>query len=494
MNDFSLPRRMNVRALIILQQKSLKEIVGIIFFIIVYSLFKSQDSASWNSLRGIIIVGVIAVFSFVLAFTRYYFCKFHIEGDKLIFTHGFTLRKTTSIPLAKVHTLRTKSGLFYRILGLRGVTFDTLASDKEEVELILEEKEWQTLLRCVREGENADRTDETAVSTAPPSQEKHNIYRVRDVDILKGALCQNVFKGFAILATVLMAVYDKLNLFVEDKASMVLDYIDSQAGSVLQSAGKCTLFVAVIYLFFMILWIAKIFLRYSDLSLTMSDNRISMESGLLTRFTCRMARRKATVFAIKQNPLEKLTHSQTIYIRQAMNVSSSEKEGNIRIYGSSLGAILLEWWLGDNKEGSAPILLAKSGRGLFMRKFIPHLVIALVALAVAISLECLVLPAITLGAVYVAVTALRAFMAWKHSGIELTDNHVRINCGNIASVREYIKYRDIESVAVVTSPFTALTGRVCLRISTNAQAFSVFSLRNDSACAIRNILLSKTVN
>lgn len=494
MNDFSSPRRMNVRALIILMRKSLKEMAGIVFLVIVYPLFKNHDSTSWSFKRGIFAVGLIAVFSIFMAFIKYYFRKFHVEGDRLIFTHGLAYKKTTSIPLAKVHTLRTKSGMFYRILGLRGVTFDTLASDKEEVELILDEKEWQTLLGLVRNGENPDRKADNAVSLPPPFQKNHKAFRVKDVDILKSALCQNVFKGFAILATVVIAVYDKISMFGEDAATLVFGYIDTHAGNVLQSVGECVLFVGVIYLVVMMLWIGKIFLRYSNLNLSISDSRLTMESGMLARFTCRIDRRKATVFAIKQNPLEKLTRSQTIYIRQAMNVSSVEKEGNIRIYGSNLGTRLLKWWLGDSKkESPAPILSAKSGKGLFVRRFIPHLILALAAVAIAARREWLVLPAIVLGTVYVAATALRAVMAWKHSGIVLTENYVRINCGNIAIVREYIKYCDIESAAIVASPFTALTGRVCLRISTNAQAFSVYSLRIRSAYAIRNILLSNTL-
>ena len=61
---------------------------------------------------------------------------------------------------------------------------------------------------------------------------------------------------------------------------------------------------------------------------------MTIESGLLSRYTCRIAQDKATVLTIKQNPLEKAAHCQTITISQALNVMDTKKEGNIRIYGS----------------------------------------------------------------------------------------------------------------------------------------------------------------
>ena len=55
-----------------------------------------------------------------------------------------------------------------------------------------------------------------------------------------------------------------------------------------------------------------------------------------------------------------------------------------------------------------------------------------------------VLPVVILGVVYAGVAAMRAVMAWKHGGIELKESYVRINRGNIACIREYIRCRDIE--------------------------------------------------
>lgn len=138
MTDFSTPRRMGGGAFVVLFVKSLKELFGAVFIGIGCLVFKGDHNSLVSILLKVMIVlASLLVLSLAVAFARYYFRKFHIDGDQLVFTHGLTTKRTTNIPLSRVHTLRTNRGLFYRIFDLRGVSFDTLASDKQEVELIL---------------------------------------------------------------------------------------------------------------------------------------------------------------------------------------------------------------------------------------------------------------------------------------------------------------------------------------------------------------------
>lgn len=488
MNDFSTPRRMNAKALIIFLQKSFGQIISLII-ISAYSILRA-DSIQKQILITVVSVGIIMAVSIIMAFSRYYFWKFHVENNKLVITHGFASKQTTSIPLSRVHTLRTKSGILYRLLGLRGITFDTLASDKEEVELILGEREWLALLCRVSIEENYDATNETAATSPAPPAEEHKTYIVSDADIIKGALCQNVFKGFAILVALLGALYDKISQFIDNTEELLLNYFNTQADGVVHSAGAYILFAAGIYLVVVILWVGKIMFRYCGMTLHISDNRLSVESGLLSRYTCRMARKKATVLTIKQNPLEKMAHCQTISILQAENVSGTEKGGNVIIYGSDYGSMLMSWWLGGSEIASEETLVsAKSGKGLVMRKLFPNLILATTISLIALYADFFVLPALAICSVYVAVIMYGSVMAWKHSRITLTEDFIRINCGRIAEIIKYIKYQDIESVAIRCSPFTSVTGRVSLRITTNAEIFSVYSLKLREAALIRNILL-----
>lgn len=493
MTDFSSPRRMSAVAFLVIWQKAFRDFLGITLVPTAYLLYDIVRGKHIDGMDILLVAGLIVALPLIFAFVRYYFRKFHIEGDRLVFTHGFAFKKTTSIPLSRVHTLRTKSGLLYRALDLRGVAFDTLATDGQEVELILDEALWQRLLHRVRADAEYDPAADAAVPEPATAPSDADTQRVSDVNIIKGALCQNHLKGFAILATVLMALLDKINQIQEDSTDRIIGYIDSHMGDTLPAAADCILAGAAVYFVVMLLWTGKIIMRYSGMTLRMADSRLTVESGLFSRYTCRMARDKATVLSIKQNPLERAAHCHTITIRQAENVAATEKEGDVRIYGSNLGASLLEWWLGDDTTGTAPsisIMCAKSGRGLFMRKFIPHLLAAIAVAFILYHFMDSLVPVVIICSAYTAVMALRAAMAWKHSAVRLYGDYLRIDRGNIARIREYIKYPDIESVGIRSTPFTAFTGRVSLQIFTNAGACTVFSLETDKACAIRRHILA----
>ena len=80
-------------------------------------------------------------------------------------------------------------------------------------------------------------------------------------------------------------------------------------------------------------------------------------------------------------------------------------------------------------------------------------------------------------------------MAWRHSSIELTDAYVLINRGNVARIREYVRYPDIESIRIRRTPFTRYTGRVSLQVATNSGVTTVYSLTLADARTLRSYIV-----
>lgn len=478
-NDFSSPRRMSAGAFVILAMKTFKELAGAFFFIFVSILFtpSEQHSFSGTLIKIAIASGVIISLSLLAAFLKYYYRKFHIKDDKLIFTHGIASRQTTSIPLDKIHNLRTKKGLLYQVLDMRGVTFDTLANDQRDVELILNESDWLMLLSHVGESE----------ITA-----KEEIWRVSNSNIIKGALCQNHLKGFSVLAACLAPVFNNLNELGSDTTDRIFDYIDTGASEYLSSAGQWLCFFAVVYLIVVVLLTARIMLRYGNMTITITGEKLTMSSGILSRYTCRLSRDKATIITIKQNPLEKIAGCKTITIGQASNASETKQWNEIRIYGSNLDEKVIDWWLDDSTHADEqPFLSAKSGKGVAVRKFIPHLLAAVVVTYVLVHFVGIMSLGVLIGSIYACLAGTRAIMAWKHSRITLNKSYIKVNLGNIARISNYMRYCDIESVEIKCSPFTRFTHRVSLRLYTNAETLSVYSLKIDSAVRLRNLILSQ---
>lgn len=500
MSDFSTPRRMSPAAFIVIWMQTFQQLITTFIVIIGMMLFDDELVFSQRLIMAVAFVGGAIALSAGVAFLKYYFRKYHIEGDSLIYTHGLAFKNTTSVPLERIHNLRTKSGIFYRLVDMRGVSFDTLASEKQEVELILNESEWQALLRQVRIGEDFPNAGDLDAAVAPPPPFRQDKLHVSNLNIIKGALCQNHLQGFAILGAIAAAVFNKVSEIDEDATGRFIDYIDAHAGDVSLSVGQILLCAVVIYLLVMLLWTGRIALRYYGMTITIADNRLTFESGLFSRYTSRIARNKATVLSIKQNPLERLARCETISIHQAENVTDEKKRGDITIYGSDLGNRILGWWTGDDAGNKQPfrekdsveesaLMTARSGKGVFVRRFIPHLLIAVVALLVLMFAADILIPAIAACSLYTGLMASRAVMAWRHSSIELTETYVLINRGNIARIREYVRYPDIESVRIRRTPFTRYTGRVSLQLATNSGATTVYSLTLADARTLRSYLV-----
>lgn len=490
MSDFTTPRRMGAAALLIMFLKNFRKIAGAFFAMIIIIVFKEADTPFFGiAARVAIGLGVLTGLSFLSALLSYYPLKFYVHDDKIIFIRNLFAKRTTSIPTANIHSLRTRRGLIYRLLGVRGIAFDTIATNVEEFELILSEEDWQSFMHDIRSSETLASTRHGSVPPSLPTADK--VLKVSNYETIKGALCQNHLHGFAVLAAILIHVLDNINQIDDEASERAVDFVETNFETLVPTATTLLYLFAILYVFVVLLWVGKVLLKSGNMEITETRDRLVLKSGLVSRFTSRIARDKMTILTIKQNPLEKAFKCQTIRILQALNIVGMKDENKITIYGSQLGTKILDWWLetkGTASEDREATATARSGFGVFYRRFVPHLVLALVIAGVMYHFDQTIFATIVCPA-YVVFAAVRAVMAWKHSSIELERQFVKVNSGNIAVVQSYIKYGSIETVAVRQTPMTRFTGRVRLSISTNAGSFKVYSLDEAEARAIRSAIL-----
>lgn len=176
-NDFSIPRRMSKSAFVIYFVKALRNYASIILILFTVRIFDSSEETSIMEYI-IMLLSYLAgflVISLITAFLSFYFKKYYVENGNLIFIHGVIQHERTSVPLHKIQSLRTKSGLIYRILDMKGISFDTLASRTEEIELILDDDDWDALLSRVETQEN---TQEEVHKTEATEQEAQQTVKV----------------------------------------------------------------------------------------------------------------------------------------------------------------------------------------------------------------------------------------------------------------------------------------------------------------------------
>lgn len=505
--DFSTPRRMSGSAYVIFLTKALKYFSGFILPYMIFAFTGREDRYSILEAIGkvLILLAVIIAASAITAFFRYRFHKYYIENGNLIIMYGFLRRETTSIPLSKIHSLRTKRGFMYRILDMRGISFDTLASKKEEVELILDEEDWMLLMAQVEKQEmpagNMEKEDEQGnpeiCGTADKTDAERQAERLKfsNFNLIKGALCQNHLKGMAVLFGIIAAFYDSISSISSDAVGYAIDYLDTHTEDIVSIQLNAAFKMAIVlYFFVMILWVGKVFLKYSNMDVRIDRNQLFFESGLISRNSSRFSYDKVCTLYIKRNIIEKILGCCTLQLKQAMNASEDKGITEVKIYGSGYGSAIrfLNWWLGKDYAASDEIMSAHSGKGIIFHTMRIDLILSLAATLILFFTDLYAWIAIP--ALYLLISLAKGICAAHRSRITLREDYVSINTGRFADIENYFKYSNIEVVRLRKTPFTPLFGRVMITISTNGTSFTVRSIRMDEAKDICELLLYKCEN
>lgn len=133
-NDFSAPRRMSKSAFVIFLVNNLWLYAKYFLFIVILELFNSEKKLSFieAALDFLVVLAICLTLAAVIAFINYYSKKYYVENGNLIFIHGLVRKEITSISLTKIHSLRTKQGLIYRLLDMKGVSLIRLHRNRKK--------------------------------------------------------------------------------------------------------------------------------------------------------------------------------------------------------------------------------------------------------------------------------------------------------------------------------------------------------------------------
>ncbi len=125
-NDFSQPQRMGLGAFFIIFTKRFKASLAPLSIFGVYQIIKVPSDEKWILI--LLFLGICIIVPLIWALLTYLPQKFYVKDGSLVFMHGLISRENSIVPLDRVHSLRTEKGLWFRILGMRGIMFDTLAT------------------------------------------------------------------------------------------------------------------------------------------------------------------------------------------------------------------------------------------------------------------------------------------------------------------------------------------------------------------------------
>lgn len=491
MTDFSKPQRMSGGAFIVMLFKNLKRFLSFFLVIFIVRFFDGEtdhtDGSTWMKL--LLITGGCLLFIVLCTCAQYFPYRFYVAEGKLIVVRGLLRRETTTIPLDRIHALRTRRGLIYQIVGMRGIAFDTLASKMEEVELILDESDWRNLMSLIESEEMPEAAPAAHSDTSGASGIDTDI-RFSNRDLLLDALCQNHLKGMAVLGGFLAIVYNRVNDFTDNAIERIADYtsgyLEHHTFTPLVIIG---LLIAA-YIIVLLLWLGKVMLRNFDMSLRINRTLLTFNYGMLSRASCRFAFDKVCTIWVKRNFLEKRFGLCSLMLKQAENATAEKEEDKLKLYGRDRSASFLKWWLGKNYDSDPEIITAKSGRGVLVHTLMPALIISLVATVILCYFHLYVWVIVPLGCILIAL--LNGVCAQRRSRISLKESYIMVCNGRFADINNYLKYDNIEGVCIRRTPFTRWFHRVNLQLSTPGSSFTVRSLRAEEATAIYELLLLKT--
>lgn len=486
-NDFSTPQRMSPGALFIIFTNYFVRIFVPLATITVINLI-STHSYGKASIGELILLssGVCIGLPFIMACVYYFPKKFCIKDGNLVFINGLINRENTSVPFDRVHSLRTKRGIFYRMLDMRGIVFDTIATKQQEIELILDEYVWQDLLSVI------DNEDQSVQQSSREHQESDTTtFHFPIKNILAGALCQNHLKGMAVLGSFVAIIISNFDNLSDETTDSLTSYLNSCIENIISSPLNVILALGIIYIGILLLWLGKILLQYFDMRMDYNKSLITFTYGMLTRSSCRFFYNKICTVWIKRNFLEKKFGLSTLMLKQALFASVEKEDDKMKLYGTDKSTFFLKWWLGEDYEKSEEIISAKSGRGVFIRFILIRLFLTVV-ISIILS-QCQLSDWLIIVPFYLVFAVVKGICLQYHSKIILHSSYFIIHNGAFAEISNYIKYTNIQVIDISRSPLTKIFHRVSLTISTSGTSFTVRSIKEDVARKIYELLLHKAL-
>lgn len=487
--DFKAYTRMGTDALLLMCMRGMAMFLWKFWPIALIVLFRENRSETVFLRLGLFILA-IAIFGIISKSITYFTTYFKVSDQCIILKSGFFNKKVKSIPLERIHTIRTKSGFFYRLVDMVSISFDSIASEDVEIELLLNQEDLTRLMHTINEEGDfvinitTDNKKEDGEPIIEGEKLHHFPYGLKD--LILGATVQNPLKGLLIVFAFLFYIFNEINEFVlrhiEDMTNKIQDWYSKSDWIVLLIA------LTLSYIVTLIVWIGFIVVRQYGATISVTADKMRYEAGLFTKRMAFITKDKITALTIKSNYIEAILGIASVYIQQSDAVEG--KKGNERI-------ILFGWKHHESLQNdwykAKGVLLAErthSGFGIFWYSLLIRFLVLIVPVVGATAI--LFSPALWVVAPLVtAIGLVGSYLMYKHSAIAIDPHHILIYGGQYARTKTFIPIEKVESVRVSQSFVQKRTGRAKLTVNTMAGIYAVRSIPLSHADKIRNYILYK---
>ncbi|KGO00896.1 PH domain-containing protein [Porphyromonas sp. COT-290 OH3588] len=440
--------------------------------------------------------------------------QFWVEGGMLHVERNFFFRREAcTIPIDRIHSLRSRVNLLYRALDLEGLVLDSVASMKEEVTLILPNKQAEALRQWVNQQEHLldsefDSSAEILAADCPVGVSAHLAevasvalsfssidkssaqmtteeqcwsYRYSLRQIILGALMQNHLRGLVYIWFIFSFVFDTisdldLGFSPDTLAPDAVGWLESQV-EVVEHGSQIISFLLILlagYVISVLLLVGRhIYLNYHA-EIKVWGNRVEWTGGLVTTMYKKIRFSKIITFTIKRNYLERIFNTSSVCLGVADYALDTEQReaGLINLNAFDDYDRLLHHW-GGGREWIIPKLHARVG--LFYTRLSFWLIVSVCASALLWDFGS-ALAGTVVGILLLFVGALRSYGIYRYSGVAATDRHLVVSSGALAEIDTWILIERVERMRITQAPWQRYTNACALKIDTMGRDFVLRSL------------------
>ncbi|WP_107037584.1 PH domain-containing protein [Brumimicrobium mesophilum] len=498
--DFSIPRRQNLRGILVVFFMDLFKSLRQNFYVLL-PLLSSKVRENYLG-TVVIVVIVLLILQLLYSYKSYLNFKFHVQNQRFFLKQGVFNSTDTDIPFDRIQNININQNLIQKVLNVVGLEIETAGQKAAEIkikalteEVAIELKE--VLLKkstgdqFIAEGfvENSD-VLENDPSASPIPQKSKVLFKLDFIQLLKVGISSNYFKGFGLVLLIISTLFQYLqdvfkNLFDVDFDEMYLSQIQGTFAFIL---SLIVLLLAATF----VVTVGRTVFKYFDLKVTKVDHEYEVEHGLLKRVIQVIKKNKAQVFEIEENPIKNLFNIRNVFISQAssQDLNNKKKIGVIGITDQNMKILFNSIF--DLSYPQTFIKINSSMR-LIIRMMVANIIIS-ASIGIAVYyLQGLILSLIV-SIFMMIILIFISFSKVKKSHVGVNEDLIEIQSGSIHTNRKYIAVHKIQSIAIERNVFQQRNEHADLVIYTASGKERINYLKYEEVLKVSNYLNFKVEN
>ncbi|MDT0677415.1 PH domain-containing protein [Autumnicola musiva] len=300
---FSIPQRQSAAGILLIFSGVLYKLFRMFWALLFYFLLKQPAAVPQLYIFSgfaVVLLGVV-----LYSYFSYRNFQFHIDYNKeeFILRKGVFSSDFLAVPFDKIQQVNSERGVLQRIVGVYTLVIDTAGSAAKEVKISAINREDADALSEIlisRKKEKVKHDVEVQEDEEEPTGWE---YRLSLSTLLKVGLSSNFFRGFGLILAFFATIFNELNnMFGEEKELLM-----EEAGKLAVPTGSAILYAGlflVLLLVSILITVAEVFIKYYNLNLKQTKDRLFVEMGLRTNTKVGLQPRRVQILSIITNPVQ----------------------------------------------------------------------------------------------------------------------------------------------------------------------------------------------